>query len=87
MTRRLQWAVALLVLGAMVLSVPDVAWAGSPIGGDRFPIHNSASVAEVEAAAAYNSQLDEYLVVWEGAGIEGQRVDADGTLLGSAFQI
>ena len=45
-----------------------------------------------QASVAYNSQDDEYLVVWhdQRAGnwdIYGQRVDLDGTLLGSTFAI
>jgi len=61
------------------------------------PIRTSSN-KDTEAAIAYNSTNDEYLVVWSewgpmGGGtyiigpIYGQRVKADGTLIGSAFII
>lgn len=89
--KKAPWLTLILVL-TVFLTIPAAVNAGTPIG-NRFVIYNDASVSETEAAVAYNSLRDEYLVVWtaESAGpikeIWGRRVARDGTLLGSAFRI
>jgi hypothetical protein len=80
-------AATLLVLLAALLT----ANAGSPIGS-RFVIRNDGSATEVEPAVAYNSQRQEYLVVWHNEwpankDIYGQRVARDGGLAGPWFAI
>ena len=66
--------------------------------GDDFPISDHADaegLAERQGgpAIAYNSDDDEYLVVWQGLtasskwDIYGQRLSADGTLLGGTLII
>jgi hypothetical protein len=82
---------ALAVLVAFAI-VPAAVNAGAPIGA-RFVIRNDASATEVEAAVAYNSQNQEYLVVWTAElatpvkEIWGQRVDRTGALEDPAFRI
>lgn len=63
---------------------------GGPIG-DNFPISN-LSEDQVYPAVAYNSQREEYLVVWYNDrpgndDIYGQRVSKNGTLVGPWFAI
>lgn len=65
--------------------------AGGPLGS-RFVIFNNASVAEQNAAVAYNPNRNEYLVVWyndrsSNDDIQAQRVAGDGTLVGPSFII
>ncbi len=66
--------------------------AGGSIG-NRFVIRNTTSMTEVNPAVAYNSQSQEYLVVWQAEApdpikeVWGQRVSRNGALLGSAFRI
>jgi hypothetical protein len=74
---------------ATFLAAPTSAIAGVPIG-DRFVIHNDGSVPEVSPAVAYNSQRQEYLVVWynDRAGcddIQAQRVSRTGVLLSDFY--
>ena len=68
------------------------------VGTDDFRISTQGGTGDADFDAqfpdiAYNSTSDEYLVVWHGdrvvgeREIYGQRVDADGTLLGGAFRI
>lgn len=64
---------------------------GVPIG-DLFAIPYSGAAVQFNPAAAYSIACDCYLVVWEDLrngswDIYGQRVDADGTLLGSNIPI
>jgi hypothetical protein len=78
---------ALLVFLACFVVISRTAYAGTPLGSDRFLIYNDGSVSETESAIAYNSQSQEYLVVWQGPEIWGRRVSASGVPIGSAFRI
>ena len=78
---------SIVVLSITLMTISGTVHAGASIGGGRFPIQNVAGVPETESAVAYNSQQQEYLVVWRAAEIWGQRVSRNGTLLGSAFRI
>jgi hypothetical protein len=74
---------------AAALAGGDVAAAGGPIGFN-FVIQNDASLTEREPAIAYNSQRNEYLVVWYNDrpgcdDVRAQRVSARGTLVGGPF--
>jgi hypothetical protein len=68
---------------------------GNRIGKDLRLSRSSALADQTEPAVAYNAVADEYLVVWEderpdtipGSDIYGQRVAADGALVGSNFRI
>lgn len=77
-------------LTVVVLGVPLTASAGTPVYG---PIVISAdSEREVYPSVAYNSQRQEYLVVWHNDrarcdDIRAQRLRKDGVLLGPAFYI
>ncbi|MFQ5593201.1 MAG: hypothetical protein ACE5HA_03545 [Anaerolineae bacterium] len=69
---------------------PLASVAGGPIG-DNFPISN-LSEDQVKPAVAYNSQREEYLVVWRNDwpgndDIYGQRVSKAGQLVGPWFAI
>jgi hypothetical protein len=94
MNLRLFRSVAAAALLALLVSLgaAQLARAGSPFG-PRFLIRNASSVVETESSIAYNSQDQEYLVVWqaESAGpvkeVWGQRLSRDRALLGSAFRI
>jgi hypothetical protein len=68
------------------------AAASGSLFGSRLTITNDASLDEQEPAVAYNSQRQEYLVVWfnDRAGnddIRAQRVTKNGTLIGGPFYI
>lgn len=87
MRKRHRLTIMVMLLAALLM-VSTTANAGSPVGSERFLIYNDpGSTDEQEPAVAYNTQQSEYLVVWEGNGIWGQRIAASGGLMGSAFQI
>jgi hypothetical protein len=80
-----------LAVVMVLLSAPTVVSAGVPIGS-RFVVSNNNGWPEVNPAIAYNTQRQEYLVVWynDRAGcddIQAQRVSRGGTLVGSPFFI
>ena len=69
----------------------NAASTGGGIIGDNFAISNQ-SVDAVSPAVAYNSDREEYLVVWynDRAGnddIQAQRVSKNGALVGNAFYV
>ena len=86
-----------VALAALVLAAP--AGAATPLGGD-FRISTVGSDTDTDrraadAAVAYNSSADEYLVVWEGddhplannvTEIFGRRVSAAGVPIGDDFR-
>lgn len=79
-----------LALLVPFLAIPAAINAGSPIGG-IFAI-NTANYDQVHPAVAYNSQREEYLVVWHNEwpgnkDIYGQRVSKNGALVGNWFAI
>ncbi len=94
------WADLTLDGNRLILSVPGawLAQAAYPVVIDPM-IGNPALVSDPrdmqgELAVAYNGSGDEYLVVWGGydtggadVDVIGQRVDADGTLLGQPIVI
>lgn len=87
--RRVYWFAMALFLLSPFLAVAGVT-TGDPIG-DRFVIRNASSVPELNTAIAYNSQRQEYLVVWQNEwaaskDIYGQRVSKNGQLLGGGNQ-
>jgi len=74
-----------------VQSLSTAGAGGGPIGS-RFVIHNDGSKEEMGSAIAYNSQREEYLVVWYNDrpgndDIQAQLVSRNGTLIGGAFYI
>jgi len=74
----------------LLLAIPTVTNAGSPIDGS-LPISEAAE-QEVRPQVAYNSQRQEYLVVWynDRTGcddIRAQRVSKNGILVGGSFYI
>jgi hypothetical protein len=77
----------ILISLVSLLTLSSPAQAGTPLGTDRFVIYNPAGTSEEAASVAYNSQRQEYLVVWQDGGIWGRRIGASGTLLDAAFQI
>ena len=102
-TRLFKFAAALGLLSALLV-VPAQGWAqaisagasaaaaanGAPIG-QQFVISGDPE-QEVYPSVAYNSQRQEYLVVWSNdrAGnddIRAQRVSKDGALIGGSFYI
>ena len=102
-TRLFRFVAALGLLSAL-LAVPVNGWAqaisagapaaaaanGAPIG-QQFVISGDPE-QEVYPSVAYNSQRQEYLVVWSNdrAGnddIRAQRVSKDGALIGGSFYI
>lgn len=68
---------------------------GTPIGSDFRISGHRATADEWWPAVAWNSRVDEYLVVWtdfrsdatRGSQVYGRRVAADGTRVGSDFRI
>jgi hypothetical protein len=50
-------------------------------------VSSGGSWWEAAADVAYSTVSKEFLVVWQGAGITGQRIDLNGQLLGGNFQI
>ena len=98
LSHRAKFASALIAALALALSTGAFA-AHVPVGAD-FRISNVGSDGDKERAAyepaiAYNSQANNYLVVWKGDGstgddefeIFGQLMAANGTEIGSDFQI
>jgi hypothetical protein len=77
---------------ALASQVPDAAHAaGGPLGRN-FNISNLTSTAAVVPSVAYNSDRDEYLVVWwndrpGNDDIYGRRVSGDGALIGNWFAV
>ncbi len=74
----------------LLLAIPDKANAGSFIG--RPIVIAASTMHEVTPAIVYNTQRNEYLVVWSTDrdkcdGIWGQLVSANGKLLGSPIAI
>jgi hypothetical protein len=55
--------------------------------GPDIPISLSGSWWEAAADVAYSTTSREFLVVWQGIGIVGQRVGLNGELLGTNFNI
>jgi hypothetical protein len=89
------WALALVSLVMLIsLGAHSAARAAAsasktrnPVPMDKFPVADTTS-EEVDPAAAYNIQDDEYLVVYEFTDfIYGQRVLPDGTLSEDGFLI
>jgi large repetitive protein len=93
-------ALALVAMAAViVVSVPFGGVRAQEVGTDDFRITSGGTDGDAftdmtEADVAYNATNDEYLVVFKGDTavdnryeIWGQRVDADGSLLGSVIQI
>jgi hypothetical protein len=81
-------ATILLLAAALLLAVPAVSATAGPVGSS-FPIH-AAGEQEVQPAVVYNSQWQEYLVVfWNDRpgcdDIRAERVSRQGTLLGGAW--
>ncbi len=81
-----------LMLGLLMvlLGAPATTHAGTPVGG-QFVI-SSRSEVEKNPAIAYNSQNQEYLVVWRSDrpgndDIYAQRVSMDGAPIGSWFAV
>jgi hypothetical protein len=77
--------------GLGLLELGAASAAGNPIGAN-FPISSVPSYDAQHASVAYNSQREEYLVVWANNRpvndeIVGQRVARDGTFLGTEFFI
>ena len=89
-TRVLVLVVELVVVAAL-LTAPATVNAGVPIGG-RFVILNENTLPEENPAIAYNSQRQEYLVVWYNDrtncdDIRAQRVSRGGALVGGPFYV
>lgn len=86
MKKGYRFAFTLIVLASLA-TISSIAYAGVPLGPDRFLIQNDGGVSEVESSSAYNPDRQEYLVVWQAAEIWGRRVSSGGALLGPAFRI
>ena len=67
-----QLPIVCLVLLASLVIVPGTARACIPLGLDRLLICNDGSVLEEKSAIAYNSQDQEYLVIWQAAEVWGE---------------
>ena len=83
--------VTLALLVSLVLMTGDVQ-AGGPVGNTFLIYDDTNNVSEAQPSLAYNSQNDEYLVVWEAESsgtyeVWGRRVASNGLLLGSAFRL
>jgi hypothetical protein len=86
------WFLRVLVLGslAVLLVIPSTINAGSPVDGSF--VISAGSEQEVYPTVAYNSQRQEYLVVWYNDrpgcdDIRAQRVSSGGALVGGPFYI
>ena len=99
-SKKFSMVVIVFVLLLMIFVVPANAnfQANQSMSENRDgPISDSVIISEtglnsVDPAVAYNTQRDEYLVVWynDRSGnddIQGQRIDANGKLLGPKFFI
>lgn len=91
MARRLR---SLLLIAALFLGVPgsgDAAVLG--LSGDNFDLSTDLTTQRRDPAPAYNAVDDEWMVIWFDTrnpgnnDVFGQRVDADGTLLGVNFPV
>ena len=99
-------ASASFVLGVIIWCAPQLTLAQSQVGDDDFRISNAGPDGSVEHDAAhegvaYNSDADQYLVVWDADQsvpgdaplfngkheIFGQLLDGDGTRIGSEFLV
>jgi hypothetical protein len=90
MFSKASWSL-IVVFVAVLLTVqhPGIAGAGGPIGDFSVNISNQTN-DEMRPAVAYNSEAEEYLVVWYDSALKniyGQRVSRNGMLLGSRFDI
>ena len=86
MKRRLAQLLA-VVFVVLITAIPGPAQSDGPIGG-RILIQNEAAIVERIPSVAYNSQMDEYFVVYQANNRAwGKIVDADGGVYGSPFQI
>lgn len=90
--KALLWFRRIILLGMLILLSPvlNKAKAGKPIDG-RIVVSEGAE-QEVSPVIAYNSQRQEYLVVWYNDrpgcdDIRAQRISASGQLAGSPFYI
>jgi len=75
---------ARLVTAAGVLG-PEIGLPGcdpAAITGPRCQVSGGGSWWEAAADVAYSTASKEFLVVWQGAGITGQRIDLNGQLIG-----
>ncbi|MBN2002264.1 MAG: hypothetical protein JXA21_02810 [Anaerolineae bacterium] len=88
-----KFLLALLSAAAVLFPIiPAIVRADGPVG-NKLLIHNEDVVVESQPAVAYNSQTQEYLVVWQAESdgpvreVWGQRLSRGGALLGSAFRI
>ena len=86
------WFLRVLVLGSLtvLLVIPSTINAGSPVDGSF--VISAGSEQEVYPTVAYNSQRQEYLVVWYNDrpgcdDIRAQRVSSGGALVGGPFYI
>ena len=92
MNRKTHWFTLALALALLIpfLAIPAAVNAGGPVG-NSFVIRADPE-QEVHPAVAYNSQRQEYLVVWYNDrpgndDIRAQRVARDGTLIGGPFYV
>lgn len=84
----------LLLAGAVPLALPGPA-AACVLGlaGENFDLSTAPTIQRLAPAPAYNARNDEYMVIWfdlrnpGNNDLFGQRVDADGTLLGVNFPV
>jgi Ca2+-binding RTX toxin-like protein len=94
-SRPLHKARYVAVTAAATLAAATVAAAGPPIGAQVNVSQTSPAAASTAPAAAYDTQLDRYLVVWvrsqspSGSDPEiwGRFVDAVGNPSGASFQV
>ncbi len=90
--KKAHWLLKILVLGllAVLLVIPSSSKAGAPFGGSL--VISEASEYEKSPSVAYNSQRQEYLVVWYNDrpgcdDIRAQRVGKNGALISHPFYI
>lgn len=84
------WRVLIWGLVVLLLAIPIKTDAGSPIDGQL--VISADAEQEVQPSIAYNSQRQEYLVVWYNDrpgcdDVRAQRVSRTGELLGGPFYI
>ena len=87
-----RWVGVLVMVSLLVtMMAPVVAFAGRPLGW-YFQVINDPNILEVSPSIAYNSQREQYLVVWYNDrpgndDIRAQRISKDGALIGGPFYI